>query len=79
MVPNATREFKEGFLEEVMFKPHPKGLVEISQETWKLGNVPQQHIGKGSNVSLIQPQTASRPERSAENPSDDQVFVRLVK
>lgn len=70
-----------------MFKPNPKVLVEISQESWKFSEVSQQCSGKGSNdsqnpegaYSRIQSQTISCSKRSVQNPSDDQVFVKLVK
>lgn len=49
MAPNSTHEFKEGFMEEVVFKH--KGSVEIRQESWVLEEVSQRHIGKRSNMS----------------------------
>lgn len=49
MAPNSAHEFKEDFMEEVVFKP--RGSVEINQESWVLEEVSQRHIGKGSNMS----------------------------
>lgn len=46
MVPNPAQEFKGGFLEEVIFKLNPKGLVEVSQESRKLGEVSSNFLAK---------------------------------
>ena len=51
MVQNLAYEFKEGFLEEVMFKRNPEASVEGSQESWELGEVCQQRLGQGNNMS----------------------------
>lgn len=86
MVQNLAYELKEGFLEEVMFKRNPEASVEGSHESWELGEVSQQRLGQGNNMSTDPEEGDGMIQSDTESCLGDwqripvsQVFIRAVQ